>query len=123
MGISTFNKIVVVKIPAEITKAELKKSLKSLATKAKKDVTGVIVDVSGLNHDENHFKEIAEATGPWARENIDPKLYANHVQKVAFVSPNGKFFGREQPGPIVKDNAPTKDYFTNLADAISWLLS
>ncbi|MGI9550580.1 MAG: hypothetical protein ACR2MT_05230 [Aurantibacter sp.] len=87
------------------------------------DVSGVLVDVTELNQDNDHFKNVAESVGAWARENIDPKLANHSIGKVAFVDPSGEFHGSEGAGPIVKDNAPDKHYFTTTTEALEWLQS
>ena len=91
-------------------------------------VTGILVDVTALSKNEKRFNEIGEATGPCARMEIDPELYKLGVKKIAFVSPSGKYPGRDKTAaPVSKGTnpdekgAPHKHYFKSPTTAINWL--
>jgi len=127
MSNATFKKIMVMTVPGDITADALKKSLGQLVEEVKNgSVTDIIVDVSALSEDDKHLKNVGKATGEWARKEIDPKLKAYKIKKVAFVSPSGNYHGRDKSaldgeGPVLGPDAPAKHYFTDHAAAINWL--
>ncbi len=74
MSKATF--MVVLTIPGTTTAEELRESLKELVEQVNGGrVTGILVDDTALTKNEKLFNEIGEATGPWARKEIDPELY------------------------------------------------
>jgi len=123
--------IVVLTIPGSITAAELKTSLSELVDEVEGSrAKGILVDVTELSKDPKLFDQVANATGPVARQEIDPKLYEKGIRKIAFVSPSGKYPGRDpkagpvSAGPIPgKGLAADKHYFEDATDAIAWLIS
>ena len=53
---------------------------------------GILVDVTGLSKGiPKLFEQVANAVGPSARKDIDPKLYGMGIKKIAFVSPGGNY--------------------------------
>jgi hypothetical protein len=125
MAKATFKKIVIMTIPGTITSAALLKSLQDLISEVKgANVAGVLVDVTSLSKSQTRLKAIGAATGPPARETIDPALYREKVKKIAFVESSGNFHGRE-PGrlPLLRRGSPTKNYFKDHISALKWLRS
>jgi hypothetical protein len=128
MSKATF--VVVLTIPGKTSAEQLGASLNELVEEAKGGrVSGILVDVTALSKNEKRFNEIGEATGSRARMQIDPELYKLGVKKIAFVSPTGKYPGRDKTapsvskGPIKKKGSPHKHYFKSPTTAMKWLRS